>query len=67
MSVGTTSLPVASAALEVKSTTQGFLPPRMLQTERTAITSPAIGLMVYQTDMVEGLYIYKSTGWTFII
>jgi len=67
MSVGTTSLPVASAVLEVVSTTQGFLPPRMLQTQRTAITSPAIGLMVYQTDMVEGLYIYKSTGWTFII
>jgi hypothetical protein len=64
--LGATSGPVASAQLEMRSTTKGFLPPRMLQTERTAITSPAIGLMVYQTDMVEGLYIYKSTGWTFV-
>jgi hypothetical protein len=57
----------ASAILQADSTTKGFLPPRMLQTQRTAIASPAVGLMVYQTDMVEGLYIYKSTGWTFII
>ena len=28
--------------------------------------STPIGMMVYQTDTVEGLYIYKSTGWTFI-
>jgi hypothetical protein len=56
-----------SSIFSIDSTTQGFLPPRMLQTQRTAITSPAIGLIVYQTDMVEGLYIYKSTGWTFII
>jgi hypothetical protein len=61
------SSPHVSAVLDVASTTKGFLPPRMLQTQRTAITSPAVGLMVYQTDMVEGLYIYKSTGWTFII
>jgi hypothetical protein len=60
------SSPHVSAVLDVASTTKGFLPPRMLQTERTAITSPAIGLMVYQTDMVEGIYVYKSTGWTFV-
>jgi hypothetical protein len=23
--------------------------------------------MVYCTDAVEGLYVYKSTGWTFVI
>jgi hypothetical protein len=64
---GATAITDASSVLTLTSTTKGFLPPRMLQTQRTAITSPAIGLMVYQTDMVEGLYIYKSTGWTFII
>lgn len=58
---------VASAKVQIDSTTQGFLPPRQNLAQRTAITSPAIGLMVYQTDMIEGLYIYKSTGWTFII
>ena len=37
----------ASAALQVKSTTQGFLPPSMTTTERTSISSPAEGLIVY--------------------
>ena len=57
----------ASASIQIDSTTQGFLPPRMTNTQRTNIVSPAIGLMVYCTDSIEGLYIYKSTGWTFII
>jgi hypothetical protein len=61
------TLQSASAILEVNSTTKGFLPPRMTNTQRTNIVSPAIGLMVYCTDATEGLYIYKSTGWTFII
>jgi len=53
----------ASAMLEVKSTTKGFLPPRMTNAQRAAISSPAVGLVVYCTDAVEGLYVYKSTGW----
>lgn len=61
------SLPVASALFELSSNSKGFLPPRMTQANRTAISSPATGLIVYQTDGTEGLYIYKSTGWTFII
>lgn len=65
------TLPVASAQLEVVSTTRGFLPPRMTDAQRLAIASPAQGLIVYQTNtngaILEGLYIYKSTGWTFII
>jgi len=56
-----------SALLEAKSTTKGFLPPRMTNAQRTAIATPAVGLMVYCTDATEGLYIYKSTGWTFIV
>jgi hypothetical protein len=64
--VGTTTN-VASSKLTIESTTQGFLPPRQTLSQRTAIASPAVGLIVYQTDMVEGLYIYKSTGWTFVI
>jgi hypothetical protein len=62
-----TATPAATAALQVDSTTQGFLPPRMTNVQRAAITTPAIGLMVYCTDAVEGLYIYKSIGWTFVI
>jgi len=65
MMVNTTS-PQSSAQLQVDSTTRGFLPPRMTNAERLAIASPAIGLEVYCTDAVEGKYIYKSTGWTFV-
>jgi hypothetical protein len=61
-----TATPQASACLQADSTTQGFLPPRMTNAQRGLIASPAIGLMVYCTDATEGLYIYKSTGWTFI-
>jgi hypothetical protein len=53
-----------SAVLIATSTTKGFLPPRMTAAQRTAIGTPAIGLMVYQTDGTEGLYIFRSTGWT---
>lgn len=66
VSVGSNAIN-ASAILQADSTTKGFLPPRMTNAQRTAIASPAIGLMVYCTDTVEGLYVYKSTGWTFII
>lgn len=62
LTIGTTS-PSASALLQMNSTTQGFLPPRMTQAQRTAIASPAVGLIVYQTDGTEGAYQYKSTGW----
>jgi hypothetical protein len=53
----------ASAQFQVDSTTKGFLPPRMTAAQRTAIASPATGLIVYQTDGVEGLWLRVSTGW----
>lgn len=40
----------SSAALEVQSTTQGFLPPRMNLSQITAIANPAEGLSVYCID-----------------
>jgi hypothetical protein len=58
---------VASSLLTLNSTTQGFLPPRMTNAQRTAIVSPAVGLIVYCTDVTEGLWVYKSSGWTFIV
>jgi hypothetical protein len=58
---------LASAVLQADSTTKGFLPPRMTNAQRSVISSPAVGLMVYCTDAVEGLYVYKSTGWTLVI
>jgi hypothetical protein len=62
-----TAIASASAIVRMVSTTKGFLPPTMTNAQRTAIGSPAVGLIVYCTDAVEGLYIYKSTGWTFVI
>lgn len=60
--IGTASIN-ASALFQMDSTTKGFLPPRMTQTQRTAIASPAEGLIVFQTDGVIGLYIYANATW----
>jgi hypothetical protein len=66
LKVGGTSLNNASAIVDFSSTTKGSLPiPRMTQAQRTAISSPAVGLLVYQTDGTEGVYVNKSTGWQF--
>jgi uncharacterized protein (TIGR02145 family) len=46
--IGTTT-PSASAKVEIASTTQGFLPPRMTTAQRDAITSPSNGLVIYNT------------------
>jgi hypothetical protein len=39
-----------SAVLDASSTTQGFLPPRMTETQRDAIANPATGLVVFCTN-----------------
>jgi hypothetical protein len=53
----------ASALFQMDSTTRGFLPPRMTAAQRGAISAPAQGLIVYQTDGVIGLYIYANSTW----
>jgi hypothetical protein len=40
-----TNSPHASATLELNSTSRGFLPPRMIEFQRDAITSPEAGLI----------------------
>ncbi|HLF62108.1 MAG TPA: DUF1566 domain-containing protein [Saprospiraceae bacterium] len=47
--IGTTD-PDTSAALDVSSTTQGFLPPRMTKANRDAIASPEAGLLIWCTN-----------------
>jgi hypothetical protein len=57
---------ISSAILSATSTTKGFLPPRMTSTQRAAISSPAVGLLVYQTDGTEGTYENTSAGWRIV-
>ena len=52
-----------SAALDIKSTSAGFLPPRMTTAQRDAILSPAAGLMLYNTDKT-CLQFYDGTAWS---
>ena len=59
--IGTTS-PNASALLDVSSTTKGFLPPRMTNAQMVAISSPAAGLVVYDTTNNK-LNVYDGTNW----
>lgn len=61
VAVGATA-PNASAALDVTSTSKGLLPPRMTATQRDAITTPAQGLMVYNTTANQ-LQVYNGTTW----
>lgn len=56
------SLPHASAMLDVKSTTKGLLIPRMSTTERLSVSSPAEGLIVFDTDLGSLAY-YTSGTW----
>ena len=62
------STPNASAMLDVSSTAKGFLAPRMTAAQIAAITSPATGLLVYQTDAPAGYYYNSGTpaspSWT---
>lgn len=61
--IGTTT-PNASSLLEIKSTTKGFLTPRMTQAQRNAIVSPVTGLLIFQTNNTPGLYYYNGNDWS---
>jgi hypothetical protein len=58
------SIANASAILDLKSTTKGFLTPRMTQAQRDLINNPAMGLMIFQTDNTPGYYFYNGSAWT---
>ncbi|WP_200937037.1 hypothetical protein [Flavobacterium sp. Leaf359] len=61
--IGTTT-PEPTAVLHVESTTQGFVTPRMTTAQRTAITTPANGMIVYDTTLAS-FYFYDTptTSW----
>lgn len=58
-----TNRPHLSAVLDITSTTKGVLLPRMTGTQRLSISSPAQGLLVFQTDGVSGLYYFNDGAW----
>jgi hypothetical protein len=59
--IGTTN-PDDSSMLDIQSTTKGMLIPRMDTSQRTGITSPATGLLVFDTD-TQSFWFYSGT-WT---
>ena len=61
--IGTTT-PDASSALEIESTNSGILIPRMTEAQRTSITTPATGLLVYQSNNSVGFWYYNGSIWT---
>ncbi len=65
VAINTTGADAASSAmLDVSSFIKGVLIPRMTAAQRTAIASPATGLLVYQDDGTAGFYYYDGAAWT---
>ena len=71
VSMGTNTQSPVCAILELASTNQGLLIPRMTQVQRLAINTPLPGLLVYCTNSDgngdEGMYMYKSNGWVNVL
>ena len=59
--VGTSS-PSASAILDAQSTTKGVRFPNMTTTQKNAISSPAAGLVVFDTTLAK-LCVYSGSAW----
>jgi hypothetical protein len=57
-----TSSPNASAILDAQSTTKGVRFPNMTTTQKNAISSPAAGLVVFDTTLAK-LCVYSGSAW----
>ena len=62
-----TENPEASSIFDVTSTSKGFLVPRMTESQKNAISSPAQGLLVFQTNGTVGFYSYDGSSWLHLI
>ncbi len=69
--IGTTS-PDPSALLDLTSTSRGLLVPRMTESQKNAIVSPATGLLIYETNTATtgtyagtgpNFWYYSGTTW----
>ena len=56
------SAPDNSAMLDVKSTNRGMLAPRMTTAQRTAIATPASGLLVFD-NTTQSFWFYSAGSW----
>ncbi|HXH74269.1 MAG TPA: hypothetical protein VNJ08_04845, partial [Bacteriovoracaceae bacterium] len=61
VAIGSASAPDAAAILELTSTTLGFLIPRMLETQRDALTAPT-GMQIYNLD-TNAINYYNGSAW----
>lgn len=59
--IGTVT-PDSSSVLDIVSNDSGILIPRMTMAERDAIASPALGLLIFQTDNSPGFYYYNDAN-----
>jgi hypothetical protein len=62
--IGTTA-PAANAALEISSTSKGLLLPRLTTTNRSSITSPEPGLLIFNSTTGKA-QVYSSTEATWV-
>ena len=60
--VGSATETATSAVLEANSTSRGFLPPRMTNSERNAISNPAEGLIIWNTTENE-INVFNGSLW----
>lgn len=60
--IGGTTI-AASSILQLNSTTQAFVPPRMTAAQKNAIPSPQEGSLIYQTDGTKGWYGFDGLVW----
>src|ERR1700716_3375425 len=59
--IGTTS-PNPKSLLDITSTSKGLLIPRLSTAQRTTITTPPIGLMVYDST-AQSFFYYDGSAW----
>jgi hypothetical protein len=54
-----------SAALDINSTSKGFLPPRLTTSQKNTIVSPVAGLVLWCSDcgVLGALQVYNGTSW----
>ena len=62
LGIGKIFSPSSSALFSVDSTSKGVVFPRMTTAQRTAISNPIDGLMVFDTTLAS-YYYYKSATW----